>query len=315
VNPYEVLGVSPKASTADIKKAYRKLARETHPDLNPGDAVAETRFKQVSVAYDVLSDAKKRADYDEFGEIALQAGFDADRARAERERFSSRFGSPDAESYGEGFAFGGLEDLFRQFGGRGASGGSHGGPSLRMRGADLESAMTLGFVEAVQGGERRLSVARPAADGSVHEESIKVRFPPGVSSGGRLRIPGKGGHGLGGAPAGDLWISIRVEPHPVFRREGRNLEFDLPLTLDEAVRGAKVEIPTLDDRATLTIPPGTNSHTRLRLRGKGVPGAKGQPAGDLLACIRIVLPKEPPSALLETLEKVDQGNPRGELFR
>jgi curved DNA-binding protein len=158
-------------------------------------------------------------------------------------------------------------------------------------------------------------VARPAADGSVHEESIKVRFPPGVSSGGRLRIPGKGGHGLGGAPAGDLWISIRVEPHPVFRREGRNLEFDLPLTLDEAVRGAKVEIPTLDDRATLTIPPGTNSHTRLRLRGKGVPGAKGQPAGDLLACIRIVLPKEPPSALLETLEKVDQGNPRGELFR
>jgi DnaJ-class molecular chaperone len=310
VNPYEVLGVAPDASTADIKKAYRKLARETHPDLNPGDAVAETRFKQVSVAYDILGDEKKRADYDEFGEISLQAGFDADRARTERDQFSSRFGSPDPSSYGEGFAFGGLDDLFRQFGG----GGRRSSPQ-QMQGGDIESSMTLGFVEAIQGGERRLSLARPGADGSVQEESIKVRIPPGVSSGGRLRIPGKGGLGLGGGPPGDLWISIRVEPHPIFRRDGRNLEFDLPITLDEAMRGAKVEIPTLGERATLTIPPATNSHTRLRLRGKGVPGAKGKPDGDLLACIRIILPKEAPDSLIEALEQCEQENPRKELFR
>jgi curved DNA-binding protein len=250
LNPYEILGVDKNATTEEIKKAYRSLARETHPDLNPGDSVAETRFKQVSVAYDVLSDAQKRADYDEFGEIALEAGFDAERARTERERFSSRFGSPEGTGFGEGFAFEGLEDLFRQFGGGAGQARSQGGrPStMQMRGADLESDMTLGFVEAAKGGERRLSLARPAPDGSAVKESITVRIPPGVSDGGRLRIPGKGGQGLGGGPPGDLWLSLHVEPHPIFRRVGNNLEFDLPITLKEAALGAKVEIPTLGSR-------------------------------------------------------------------
>ena len=316
MNPYEVLGVPRDAPVADIKKAYRKLARETHPDLNPGDAVAETRFKQVSVAYEILSDEKKRANYDEFGEIALQAGFDGDRARAERERFSSRFGSPDPSSYGEGFAFGGLDDLFREFGQQGGGGG--GGfrrSSVRMRGSDLESSMSLDFMEAVRGGERRITLARPSPDGQVSEESITVRIPPGVTDGGRLRIPGKGGLGLGGGPSGDLWISVQVSPHRIFRREGKNLEFDLPITVAEAVRGAKVEIPTLDGRATLTIPPGTHSHTRLRLRGKGIPGTKGGAAGDLMARIQIIVPKEAPEDLLEALDRYEQDDPREELFR
>jgi curved DNA-binding protein len=308
VNPYEILGVEKTASVEDIKKAYRRLARETHPDLNPGDKVAETRFKQVSVAYDVLSDERKRADYDEFGDVSLSAGFDPDRAREERERFSSRFGEPGGPGYGEGFAFGGLDDLFRQFGG--AQG--HAGPnaSFRMRGTDLESALTLEFVEAVKGGERRLNLMRPAADGSAREASITVRIPPGVTNGGRLRIPGKGGLGVGGGPSGDLWLTLTVEPHPVFRRIGRHIEFDLPVTLKEASLGAKVEIPTLDQRATLTIPPATSSNARLRLKGLGVPRSKGKAAGDLYARIQIVLPKEIPDSLREALEEHEQEDPR-----
>jgi DnaJ-class molecular chaperone len=313
VNPYESLGVSRDASTAEIKKAYRKLARETHPDLNPGDAAAEARFKEIATAYDVLSDDVQRANYDEFGEVALQAGFDADRAREERESFSARFGSPDPRSRGEGFAFGDLDDILRQFGGGG--GGPRGGTGFRMRGGDVESAMTLGFMDALEGGERNLTITRPSPDGRGVEESIKVRIPPGVTDGGKLRIPGKGGLGMGGGPSGDLWIRVRVEPHAVFRRVGRNLEFDLPITLAEAVAGAQVEVPTLDGRATLTIPPGTSSHTRLRLRGKGIPGANPDQSGDLMARVRIIAPKDAPAEVLQALAAFDQEDPRKEIFR
>ncbi len=320
MNPYEILGVDKSASTQDIKKAYRSLARETHPDLNPGDSAAEARFKDVSVAYDVLADENRRRDYDEFGEGSLGAGFDSERARKEREHFNSRFGSQGSPSSGfsEGFAFEGLDDLFRQFGGASRGQEAHGGPGVtfRGRGRDLESAMTLDFVEAAKGGERRLSLSRPTAEGGLRDESISVRIPPGVSDGGRLRIPGKGGPGMGGGPPGDLWLSLRVEPHPVLRRLGRrDLEFDLPITLKEAMLGAKVEIPTLDQRATLTIPPATSSHARLRLKGKGIPGAKGKPAGDLLVRVQIVLPKEFPEPLLEALEQLDQEDPRKELLK
>jgi DnaJ-class molecular chaperone len=176
---------------------------------------------------------------------------------------------------------------------------------MQRPGRDLEASMTLGFMEAVQGGERRLSVARPRADGSVRTESIQVRIPPGVSDGGKLRIPNKGGEGMGGAPAGDLWIQVRVEPHAVFRRKGRDLEFDLPITLSEAVRGARVEVPTLDGRATLTIPAGTSSHARLRLKGRGVPESKKAPAGHLYARVKIVVPKDPDPRLVEVLETLD----------
>ena len=311
MNPYESLGVARDASTAEIKKAYRKLARETHPDLNPGDAAAEARFKEVATAYDILGDETQRANYDEFGEAALQAGFDADRARQERESISKRFGSPDPRSGGEGFAFGGIDDLLRQFGG----GGSRGGTEFRMRGADVESAMTLGFLDALEGGERSLTIMRPSAGGGAVEESIKVRIPRGVTDGGKLRIPGKGGLGMGGGPPGDLSIRVRVEPHAVFRRVGRDLEFDLPITLAEAVAGAQVEVPTLDGRATLTIPAGTSSHTRLRLRGKGVPGANSDQCGDLMARVRIIAPKDAPAEVLEALSALDQEDPRKEIFR
>jgi curved DNA-binding protein len=311
MNPYEVLGVARDASTDEIKKVYRRLARETHPDLNPGDAKAEARFKDVSAAYDVLSDAERRRQYDEFGEIALQAGFDADRARAARDRFSSRFGAPDEGASGEGYAFGGIEDLLRGFGVRS---GGRSGARFRMDGPDVEASMSLGFVEAVKGGERRISIARPRRDGSQAVEEIAVRIPPGVTDGGRLRIPGKGGEGMNGGEPGDLWINVRVEPHPVFRRDGRDLELELPITLAEAVIGGRVEVPTLDGRATVTIPPGTSSGSRLRLRGQGVPASRTTPAGDLYARIKIVVPKDAAEKLGEVLRELAEEDPRKGIF-
>ncbi len=323
MDPYAVLGVARDADAEAIKKQYRKLARETHPDMNPGDAAAEARFKDVSVAYDILNDPERRKAFDEFGEISLEAGFDAERARAERSRFEQRFGTSDGSQWSGAFEFGDLDDLLRQFGGTGggggfARGGGFGGArggGLRMPGADVEARLELDFVEAIRGGERKLTIGRPRPDGSAVSETITVRIPPGVTDGGRLRIPGKGGEGLGGAEAGDLWLKLHVRAHPFFRREGSNLEFDLPLTLREALLGAQVEVPTLDDRVTLTIPPGTSSHSRLRLRGKGVPGSSGKPAGDLYARVKIVLPKEIAPELREALEGLEQPDPRQGLLR
>ncbi len=312
MNPYQVLGVAQDATADEIKKVYRRLARETHPDLNPGDARAEARFKQISAAYDVLSDPEKRRQFDEFGEISLEAGFDAERARAARDRFSSRFGAPDAGEFGEGYAFGGIEDLLRGFAARG--GGPGGGARFRMDGPDVEASMTLGFVEAVKGGEKRLGIARPRADGGRLEEEITVRIPPGVTDGGRLRIPGKGGEGMNGGEPGDLWIQVRVEPHPLFRREGRDLELELPITLAEAVVGGRVEVPTLEGRASVTIPPGTSSGSRLRLRGQGVPASRTAPAGDLYARIKIVVPKDAAGKLGDALRELAQEDPRKGLF-
>lgn len=318
MNPYEVLGVARDASTDEIKKVYRRLARETHPDLNPGDAKAEARFKDISVAYEILADPERRKQFDEFGEISLEAGFDAERARAARDRFSSRFGAPDTEGFGEGFAFGGIEDLLRGFGAQGGFGGPSGGGRgmrFRMDGPDVEASMALGFVEAVKGGEKRIVIARPRADGSRLEEEITIRIPSGVTDGGKLRIPGKGGEGVNGGSPGDLWVYVRVEPHPVFERSGRDLELELPITLAEAVRGGRVEIPTLEGRATLTIPPGTSSGSRLRLRGQGVPASKTSPAGDLYARIKIVVPKDAAAKLADALEALGQPSPREGLFR
>ncbi len=299
---YEILGVPRSADVDAIRKAYRKLARKHHPDLNPGDKAAEERFKEISRAWEVLEDPERRRNYDEFGAISLEAGFDAEKARQAREAFGSRFGTgarPGVESFEE-FEFGDLDDLMgRYLGGRGP------GRGIRLRGPDLEATLELDFLDAVRGGEHRLTLAG---------EAITVRIPPGVDTGGRLRIPGKGGPGVGGGPPGDLQISLRVRPHRVFRREGRDLSFDLPIAVAEAIRGAKVEVPTLDGRATLTIPPGTDSGTRLRLRGKGVPDPRGGPPGDLFARVQIRVPRAVDAAAVEALERAEDREIRKELF-
>lgn len=312
-DPYATLGVARDADEDAIRKAYRQLARKFHPDVNPGDAEAEDRFKEVSAAYSVLSDPEKRRLYDEFGEVSLEGGFDAEAARRAREAFGARFGGgPGAGGEGEGFAYGGIDDLFADlFEKRGWRGGP-----MRRRGADLEAQLELDFLDAARGGEHRLAIARPTADGGMRRETVTVRIPPGVADGGSIRIPGKGGEGVGDAPPGDLHARIRVRPHPIFRREGRDLFLDLPVSVREATLGAKVEIPTLEGRVTVTVPPGTDSGARLRLRGKGVPHPSGGARGDLYAVVKIRVPRDldaDATARLESLSKFDPPDLRREL--
>jgi curved DNA-binding protein len=242
-----------------------------------------------------------------------RGGFDVEKARQAREAFGSRFGTggrPGAEGYEE-FEFGDLDDLMgRFFGGSRAEGGR----GIRLRGADLEASLELDFLDAVRGGEQRLTLGRPGAAGA---DTITVRIPPGVDTGGGCGFRARGGPGVGGGPAGDLSVLLRVRPHRVFRREGRDLSFDLPISVAEAIRGAKVEVPTLDGRATLTIPPGTDSGTRLRLRGKGVPDPRGGPPGDLFARIQIRVPRQLDDAAqreVEALERAEDRDLRKELF-
>jgi len=317
---YAVLGVARDADAETLRKAYRKLARRLHPDVNPGDKAAEERFKEVSEAYDVLSDAEKRRNYDEFGEVALQGGFDAEKARRAREAFGARFGGepggPGGYEFrsGEPFEFGDLDDLLGRFG----FGGRGGGRAAGLRGSDLEATLELDFMEAAKGGEKRLTLQLAGEDGRPQTQTLTVRIPPGVGDGGRIRLRGKGAPGLGGGPAGDLWATVRVRPHAVFRREGRDLIVDVPVTIAEAVRGAKIEVPTLDGRATVTVPPGTDSGKKLRLRGKGIPDPAGKAPGDLYVVIQVRVPKQLDAdglAALETLAKAGPEDPRKELFR
>jgi DnaJ-class molecular chaperone len=310
---YAILEVARDAGEDDIKKSYRRLARRHHPDVNPGDREAEGRFKAVSEAYAVLSDPDKRRNYDDFGEASLDSGFDPQAARRTQEEFGARFGGGAGRFDGEQFSFGGLEDILS---GLFRNGGAAGRAQFRARGPDVEAELELDFLEAARGCEKRLNLARPRADGGVQQDTVTVRIPPGVEDGGRIRLRGKGGEGTGGAPAGDLFARMRVRPHPVFRREGLDLHLTLPVTVQEAIRGAKVDVPTLDGRATVAVPPGTDGGSRLRLRGKGV--KRDGRSGDLYAVVQIRVPKDLDEAGREALDRLaecDPTDPRKELFR
>lgn len=312
---YATLGVERSVDAEELRKSYRKLARRYHPDVNPGDKEAEDRFKAISEAYAVLSDPEKRKLYDEFGEISLESGFDVEAARRARDAFGARFGGAGdgAQGFefsgapGEGYDFGNLDDLLGElFSRRGWSGGHTRG---RMRGGDIEAELELDFMDAALGGEQRLHIGRPAADGSVRRETVTVRIPPGVSDGGRIRLPGKGGEGRGGGPPGDLYARIRVRPHGLFRREGRDVFLDVPISVREALLGAKVEVPTLSGRATVTIPAGTSSGTRLRLRGKGVPHPAGGASGDLYVVVQIRVPRRLDADAATRLQEMPELDP------
>jgi curved DNA-binding protein len=269
---YATLGVSRTASEDEIRKAFRQLARKYHPDVNPGDTAAEARFKEVSSAHQILSDPQKRRLYDEFGSAGLREGFDPAEARAYQQQW--RAGQQEAGPAEErGFDFGDLGDLGDLLGGAF-------GRRPRGRGADLVATLELDFHEALRGTEVELR----APDGS----TVRVRVPPGTDDGGRLTVRGRGAPGAKGAPAGDLILDVRVRPHPRLRREGLDLYLDLPVTIEEAYNGARVEIPTPDGTITLQIPPRSQQGAKLRLRNRGV--ARDGQRGHLYAVLDVRLP-------------------------
>ncbi|HEX5656331.1 MAG TPA: DnaJ C-terminal domain-containing protein [Polyangiales bacterium] len=307
---YAELGLKKGASKDEIKKAYRKLARELHPDRNPDNPKAEERFKRVSYANDILADEKKRGLYDEFGEVGLRDGFDADAARAMRAR-ARGVGGPGGAGFNfeEMFAgaqrggnrrsgFGGtLEDLFgggidELFGRGGAPASGFGGrATTSAKAPDQESEVTVSFEEGFQGVERELTISE-----GTNSRTIRVRIPAGVEDGGKVRLRGQGA-AAGTAMAGDIVLTVRVGEHKLFRRDGEDLHLEVPVTLGEAWNGASVKVPTPDGEVSLKLPARVQSGGKLRLKGKGMP-KRGGGRGDLFAHVQVRLPDGHDHALI-----------------
>jgi molecular chaperone DnaJ len=285
---YDVLGVPETASDKDLNRAYRKLARQLHPDANPGDATAEERFKEITAAYDVLGAPERRQEYDEARRLRASGfvgrpGFgDAPAGGGGPGAFPFRF-----EDDGGGFGFGGFDlgDLLGDvLGGAAGAGASH--PPRPRRGRDLVAELPLSFEEAVRGVTRSVPLAGTDGEAS---RAVRARVPAGVEDGQTVRLPGRGEPGGNGGPAGDLLLRLRVEPHRLFGRHGRDLTVTVPVTFPEAALGAEVTVPTLDDPVTVRVPPGTPSGRTFRVRGRGVPGAGGA-TGDLLVTVQVAVP-------------------------
>jgi len=288
-DPYQTLGVKKDASQDDIQKAYRRLAKKLHPDLNPGNELAEERFKEVSQAYDLLGDPGKRARFDR-GEI------DASGAERPRQRYYRDF-AEGASSYASdsGFADFGADDFLSEIFGRQARG---------MRGQDVHYRLPLGFLDAINGGKQQLTLP----DGSV----LDVAIPPGTRDGQILRLRGKGRPGIGGGPPGDALIEIEVRPHRIFTRKGDDIHVELPISLKEAVLGGKVSVPTPSGAVTMTVPKWSNTGTVLRLKGQGAPKPGGG-RGDEYVALKVMLPERPDPELEKFVSQwapVDARGPR-----
>ncbi|MEI6563433.1 MAG: DnaJ C-terminal domain-containing protein [bacterium] len=322
---YEILGLPRSASAEDIKKTYRKLARKYHPDLNKS-AGAEARFKEIGEANEVLSDPEKRARYDQLGRN-WQAGQDF---RPPPDFGGSPFefhrGAPGGGGRGfKGQDMGEFSDFFemlfgQQFGGRapqGARANMWGGDeTFAPQGQDQEAEIAITLEEACHGASKSIRLQTtepdPRARMQVQTRTYQVKIPAGISEGARIRLAGQGGQGPGGA-TGDLYLTIHIVPHPIFKVDGSNLEVECALAPWEAALGAKVSIHTLQGQAFMTIPPGTESGQRLRLRGKGLPQKRGLEPGDLVVLIRIVVPKRMSpreKELFEELAKISSFKPR-----
>jgi DnaJ-class molecular chaperone len=300
-DPYEVLGVAKKASEAEIKKAFRALAKKHHPDKHAGDAAAQKRFQEISGAYDILGDKEKRAQYDAgaIGPDGNPRGFDP---RAGGFRQGHPYGSghggfgggggPGAREFhfsfddGAGAGAAGFEDIFADLMG-GARRGAR--QPRQTKGEDFSAAVTVSFDEAAAGGTRRVVLQ--------NGEQIDVKIPVGVKDGQTIRVKGRGGAGQSGGPNGDILLTISVAPHPTMTREGNDIRMDLPVTLKEAVLGGKVPAPTLTGTVSLTVPPNSNTGTTLRLKGKGIAAHGGSAAGDLYVRLVVSLPDQPDEAL------------------
>lgn len=386
---YETLGVSRDASPDDIRKAYRRLARKYHPDLNPGDKAAEDKFKSVSEANDILGDEKKRKMYDQVG-FYSESGMPGGGAPGQggpgmgfggfdfsdflnQQHGPSGGGRRRAPGHGAEEAGGGFRDIFSQFfGQRGQEAPHAGGPE---KGSDLEYTLAIDFWQSIKGTQARMNISRhdactacqgtgsgsggpvtcpecsgsgqvtqmagamrftlncprcngtgklqsacPACKGEgrvARMDFVDTRIPPGVSTGTRMRVAGKGNAGTGGGPAGDLYINIRVDEHPFFEREGDNIEITVPVSVPEAALGAKIEVPTIDGRALLKIPMGTQNGQKFRLREKGVYNARKETRGDQIVRIAVQPPKandERTRELLRELAELHPEDPRAEMW-
>jgi molecular chaperone DnaJ len=365
---YAELGVKKTASADEIKKAYRKLARKHHPDVNPGNREAEERFKRVSFAHDALRDADKRKTYDEFGLDGLQAGFDAERAREFK-----RGGRAAGADFGGVGGYASFEDILGDLFGKRTSRGANSGPPAA-RGTDLQSTLEIDLLEAVRGTSATITVSKPSecatcqgsggegaarrcpdcqgagevnvgpgpvsfsrrcarcrGTGQVrlqacatchgvgtveHAERLRVKIPAGVDDGSKIRLAGKGGAGTGGGPPGDLFIVTRVRPHPRLQRRGRDLYLDVPITVGEAMRGAQVTVPTPAGDVKVTLPPGSQSGSKLRLRGKGVPAMKGPDKGDFYVVLQVQIPPDGDERVREAVSVLEESyaqSPRADL--
>jgi DnaJ-class molecular chaperone len=314
---YEALGVPRTATPEQIKQAYRKLAKQHHPDRNRNNKEAESRFKEVQNAYDVLGDPEKRKKYDQFGHAGVGAGPPPGWRQDGRPSGGAR--TYTWQSGGPDIPIEDWEDLFSTFSGAGQAREPAGGTVFEeffgrsgrrgrsgpAAGQDAEHTVPLTFDQAVHGTTLQLNF--PDTGGTVN-----VRIPPGIADGQRIRVRGKGLPGVNGGPPGDLYIIPNIQPHPYFRRVGSDIYLDLPLRITEAALGSRVEIPTLEGNTVLTVPPGTPSGAKLRLKGRGVK-PQGKPPGDQYAVVRIVPPKSPTDEqkrILETLQQSEEPNPR-----
>lgn len=293
-DPYTVLGVPRNASTEDIKRAYRKLAKKLHPDLNPGDSKVEQRFREASAAYDLLSDGTKRARFDR-GEIDA-TGTERPETRFWRTYAESSPGSgPEPRRAGRGFDPG---DIFSElFGDIGSAFSS----KPRQRGADVNMTVTVDFIAAVKGGTRRVTL--PTG------KSLDIRIPVGSVDGRMLRLAGQGMEGRNGGSPGDALVELRVAPHPHFRRDGIDIQVDVPISLAEAVLGGRIVVPTLDGKVSVTVPPGSNTGNSLRLRGRGAPDPSSGKRGDQYVLLKVVLPDKPDRELSDFVERWSARHP------
>jgi len=352
---YETLGVSKEASQDEIKKAFRKLARKYHPDLNPGDKSSEKKFKEINEAYTVLSDTKKREEYDRFGKTPFEGG-------------GAWYEGAKTPGYEDIFEFG-MGDIFGNLFGR-----TSGAETQHAKGEDILMGLTVSLEEAFTGTQRTIHINREAACQSCHgsgaeaydtcnkckgsgmlqsskgffrmqqpcpecrgtgkritrpcrtcggrgritsTETVKVKIPAGVDEGSRVKLKGKGNAGIGGGPSGDLYIEITVKPHPIFKREDSDLYVDVPLTFGEAALGAKIEVPTIDGVAVMTIPPGTQGAQKFKLTGKGFISPKTGTRGNQYVTVKIAVPKDLTGKAKEAAEEIETSykeNPRKRLF-
>lgn len=302
-DPYQILGVAKTASADELKVAYRKLAKKLHPDVNPGKKDIEQKFKEVTAAYDLLSDPAKRAKYDR-GELDVQGNERAGFARGGADPFGqtggfraqyTSAGGRAGSGYGGADPFSSFsEDLFADLFGANRRRGAGGQDRPRAKGADITYAMNVSFIEACLGGKQRVTLSSG--------KTVDVNIPPGTEEGAKLRLKGQGQPGAG--DSGDAIVEISVQPHPYFTRKGRDIYLEAPVSLPEAVLGANIKVPTLNGAVTVKIPRGANTGTLMRLKGKGIPahGAASQP-GDFFVSLKVVLPENPDASLIDFIEK------------